>query len=123
MRAAPPDTEEIAAFTEREAARLLGYMVWDNSHEDHYITEATVEGTRKRATWKSEISTPTMTTHLAGGRYFGVKKGRMTLQIAPELDRHGGEVPGEYHVVKALRTGRRARGSRRTAAPRRRPPA
>jgi hypothetical protein len=99
------DTEPITAFTEREATRLLGYMVWDHSHEDDYITEATVEGTRKRATWKSEISTPTMTTHLAGGRYFGVKKGRMTLQIAPELDRHGGEVPGEYHVAKALKVG------------------
>jgi hypothetical protein len=30
---------------------------------------------------KSEISTPTLTTHLAGGRYFGVKKGRMTMHL------------------------------------------
>ncbi len=29
----------------------------------------------------------------------------MTLQIAPELDRHSGEVPGEYHVIKTLKTG------------------
>jgi hypothetical protein len=29
----------------------------------------------------------------------------MTLQIAPELDRHSGEVPGEYHVVMAIKTG------------------
>jgi hypothetical protein len=29
----------------------------------------------------------------------------MTLQIAPELDRHGGEVPGEHHVAKALKVG------------------
>src|SRR5262245_29497093 len=99
------DTEPITAFTEKEATRLLGYMVWDHSHEDHYITEATVDGQRQRATWKSEISTPDLTTHLAGGRYFGVKKGRMTMQIAPELDRHGGEVPGEYHVIKTLKVG------------------
>ena len=29
----------------------------------------------------------------------------MTMQIAPELDRHSGEVPGEYHVAKALKVG------------------
>jgi hypothetical protein len=81
------DSEPISAFTEKEATRLLGYMVWDHSHEDDYITEATVDGKRKRATWKNEISTPTLTTHLAGDRYFGVKKGRMTMQS--ELDRHG----------------------------------
>ena len=46
-------------------------MVWDHSHEDHYITEATVEGKRQRATWKSDISTPNITAHLAGERYFG----------------------------------------------------
>jgi hypothetical protein len=80
-------------------------MVWDHSHEDHYITEVQVGGKRQRATWKSEISTPDLATHLAGERYFGVKKGRMTLQIAPELDRHSGEVPGEYHVVKAIKVG------------------
>jgi hypothetical protein len=99
------DTEPITVFTEKEATTLLEYMVWDGSHDDHYITEAQVEGKRQRATWKSEISTPTLTSHLAGERYFGVKKGRMTLQIAPELDRHGGEVPGEYHVIKTLKTG------------------
>jgi hypothetical protein len=99
------DTEPITAFTEKEATTLLEYMVWDHSHEDHYITEATVEGVRHRKTWKSEISTPTLTTHLAGERYFGVKKGRMTMQVAPELDRHSGEVPGEYHVVMAIKVG------------------
>jgi hypothetical protein len=99
------DTEPITAFTETEATTLLEYMVWDHSHEDHYITEATVDGIRQRKTWKSEISTPTLTTHLAGERYFGVKKGWMTMQIAPELDRHSGEVPGEYHVVMAMRVG------------------
>ena len=80
-------------------------MVWDYSHEDHYITEAQVEGKRQRATWKSEISTPTLTTHLAGERYFGVKKGRMTMQVTVDCDRHGGEVPGEYHVIKAIKVG------------------
>jgi hypothetical protein len=60
------DTEPITAFTEKEATRLLEHMVWDHSHEDDYITEATVEGAHQRRTWKSEISTPTMTTHLAG---------------------------------------------------------
>jgi hypothetical protein len=99
------DTEPITAFTETEATTLLEYMVWDYSHEDDYITEAQVDGKRKRATWKSEISTPTLTTHLAGERFFGVKKGRMTLQIAPELDRHSGDVPGEYHVVMAIKVG------------------
>jgi hypothetical protein len=99
------NTEPITAFTEKEATTLLEYMVWDGSHEDHYITEAQVDGQRQRKTWKSEISTPTLATHLAGERYFGVKKGRMTMQIAPELDRHSGEVPGEYHVIKTLKTG------------------
>jgi hypothetical protein len=97
------DTEPITAFTEKEATRLLGYMVWDHSHEEDYITEAQTDGQRQRATWKSEISVPNLTTHLAGERYFGVKKGRMTMQIAPELDRHGGNVPGEHHVVKAIK--------------------
>jgi hypothetical protein len=99
------DTEPITAFTEKEATTLLEYMVWDHSHEEHYITEAQVEGKRQRATWKSEISTPTLATHLAGERYFGVKKGRMTMQIDPELDRHSGDVPGEYHVTKAIKVG------------------
>jgi hypothetical protein len=99
------DTEPITAFTEKEATRLLGYMVWDHSHEEDYITEAHLDGQRQRKTWKSEISIPNLTTHLAGERYFGVKKGRMTMQIAPELDRHGGEVPGEHHVVKAIKVG------------------
>ena len=99
------DTEPITAFTEAEATKLLEYTVWDGSHEDHFITEAQVEGKRQRATWKSDISTPTLATHLAGERYFGVKKGRMTMQIAPELDRHSGEVPGEYHVTQAIKVG------------------
>ncbi len=99
------DTEPITAFAEKEATRLLEYMVWDGSHEDHYITEAQVEGKRQRATWKSEISTPTLTTHLAGDRFFGVKKGRMTMQVTVDCDRHGGEVPGEYHVVMAVKVG------------------
>ena len=38
------DTEPITAFTEKEATRLLEYMVWDHCHEDHYITEAQVDG-------------------------------------------------------------------------------
>jgi len=59
------DTEPITSFKEKEATRLLEYMVWDHSHEDHYITEATVEGTRKRATWKSDISTPDLATSTA----------------------------------------------------------
>ena len=28
------DTEPVTAFTEKEAARLLEYIVWDHSHED-----------------------------------------------------------------------------------------
>jgi hypothetical protein len=99
------DTEPITAFTEKEATMLLEYMVWDYSHEDDYITEAQVDGKRQRATWKNDISTPDLTTHLAGERYFGVKKGRMTMQIAPELDRHSGDVPGEYHIIKAIKVG------------------
>ena len=99
------DTEPITAFNEKEATRLLEYMVWDHSHEDDYITEAQIEGKRKRATWKSEISTPTLATHLAGERYFGVKKGRMTMQVTVDCDRHGGEVPGEYHVVMTVKVG------------------
>jgi hypothetical protein len=99
------DTEPITVFTEKEATRLLGYMVWDHSHEDHYITEAQVDGKRQRATWKSDISTPNLTTHLAGERYFGVKKGRLTMQVTVDCDRHGGEVPGEYHVIKTIKVG------------------
>ena len=99
------DTEPITAFNEKEATTLLEYMVWDHSHEDDYITEAQVEGKRKRATWKSEISTPTMATHLAGERYFGVKKGHMTMQVTVDCDRHGGEVAGEYHVVMTVKVG------------------
>jgi hypothetical protein len=99
------DTEPITAFTEKEATTLLEYMVWDGSHEDHYITEAQVEGKRQRATWKNDISTPDLATHLAGERYFGVKKGRMTMQITVDCDRHGGEVPGEQHVFKTLKIG------------------
>jgi hypothetical protein len=99
------DTEQIAVFTETEATTLLEYMVWDHSHEDHYITEVTVEGVRQRKTWKSEISTPTLTTYLAGERYFGVKKGRMTMQVTVDCDRHGGDVPGDLHIAKALKIG------------------
>jgi hypothetical protein len=99
------DTEEITAFREAEAQRLLGYMVWDYSHEDDYITEATQDGQRVRATWKSEISAPDLAEHLAGQRYFGVKKGKMTMQVTGDCDRHGGSVPGEEHVAKVLRIG------------------
>jgi hypothetical protein len=99
------DTEPITAFTEKEATRLLGYMVWDHSHEDDYITEATVDGKRQRATWKNDISRPSLTTHLAGERYFGVKKGRMTMQVTVDCDRHGGEVPGDLHTAKTLKIG------------------
>jgi hypothetical protein len=100
------DTEPITAFTEGEATRLLESMVWDHSHEDDFITEARVDGGRQRATWKSEVSRPNLAPHLAGERFFGVKKGMKTMLIAPELDRHSGEVPGEYHVMKALLVGR-----------------
>jgi hypothetical protein len=99
------DTEPITAFTEKEATRLLEYMVWDYSHEDDYITEAQVDGTRKRATWKSDISIPNLTTHLAGERFFGVKKGQMTMQVTVDCDRHGGEVPGGLHIAKTLKVG------------------
>jgi hypothetical protein len=99
------DTEAITAFREAEAQRLLGYMVWDHCHEDDYITEATVDGRRVRATWKSEISDPNLTEHLSGQRYFGVKKGRMTMQVTVDCDRHGGNVPAEEHVAKVLEVG------------------
>jgi hypothetical protein len=99
------DTEPITSFREAEARQLLGYMLWDHSHEDHYITEATVDGRRRRATWKSEVSAPDLSEHLAGRRYFGVKKGRMTMQLAVDLDRHSGAVPAGRHVAKALAVG------------------
>jgi len=99
------DAEPITGFTEKEATKLLEYMVWDHSHEEHYITEAEVDGKRQRATWKSEISTPNLTAHLAGDRYFGVKKGRMTMQITFDCDRHSGSVPGHDHIAKILKIG------------------
>jgi hypothetical protein len=100
------DTERITSFTEAEAKTLLGYMLWDDSHEDHYITEATEDGERKRATWKHDISTPDLNSHLAGERYFGAKKGRRTMQIVADCDRHSDTVPGDYHITKVLKVGR-----------------
>ena len=100
------DTVEIKVFTEKEATKLLEYMVWDHSHEDHYITEATIDGERQRATWKSEVSVPDLTSHLEGNRYFGVKKGRMTMQVTADCDRHGGDVPGNLHITKTLKMGK-----------------
>src|SRR6478672_2419920 len=35
------DTEAITSFREPEATKLLGYMIWDHCHEDHFLTEAT----------------------------------------------------------------------------------
>jgi hypothetical protein len=99
------ESEAITAFTEKEATKLLEYMVWDYSHEDHYITEAQVDGKRQRATWKNDISPPNLTSHLSGERYFGVKKGEMTMQVTVDCDRHGGEVPGELHTAKTLKIG------------------
>jgi hypothetical protein len=99
------DTEAITSFTEPEAVQLLGYLVWDHSHEDHYITEASVDGGRRRATWRSEVSAPDLSEHLSGGRYFGVKKGHMTMQLTVDLDRHSGHVPGKEHVAKAVAVG------------------
>jgi hypothetical protein len=99
------DTEAITSFREAEAQQLLGYLVWDHSHEDHYITETTADGKRQRATWKSEVSAPDLSEHLAGERYFGVKKGQMTMQVTVDLDRHSGAVPAGRHVAKALQVG------------------
>jgi hypothetical protein len=99
------DTEPITCFGEAEARELLGYLVWDHSHEDHYLTEASVEGQRRRATWRNEVSAPDLKDHLSGERYFGVKKGHMTMQVTVDLDRHGGHVPGKEHVAKALAVG------------------
>src|SRR5262249_35647280 len=50
-------------------------------------------------------STPDLTAHLAGDRHFGVKKGRMTMQVAVDCDRHRGEVPGDLHTAKTLKVG------------------
>jgi hypothetical protein len=99
------DTEPITAFTEKEAETLLGYMIWDHSHEDHFITEATEDGERHRATWKTAFSMPNMKCHCSGERSFGVKKGEMTRQIILDLDRHSGAVNGEEHTKKTLQVG------------------
>jgi hypothetical protein len=99
------DTEEITCFTKVEARTLLEYMLWDHSHEDHYITEATGDAGRQRATWKSEFSVPNLAAHLEGVRYFGAKKGRMTMQVTVDGDRHSGKVPGEEHIAKMLGVG------------------
>jgi hypothetical protein len=92
------DTEEITCFKEPEARKLLEYMVWDGSHADHYITEATTNGHRERATWKTDVSTPSLQAHLAGERYFGTKKGDSTMQVTVDCDRHSGKIGGEDHV-------------------------
>jgi hypothetical protein len=105
------DTEEITAFREPEAQQLLGYLIWDHSHEDDYITEQTVDGKRQRATWKSEFSKPDLAAHLAGERYFGVKKGAMTMQLTSDLDRHTGRISSEEHIAKVLKVGEVLQGS------------
>src|SRR6478672_2837967 len=46
-----------------------------------------------------------MDLHLAGERYFGVKKGRMTMQVTVDCDRHGGSVPGDDHITKTRKIG------------------
>lgn len=99
------DTEEITSFTEAEAERLLGYMIWDHSHEGHYITEKTEGGERKRATWKTEFSIPNFRDHLIGEQFYGPKKGRKTMQVAVDLDRHRGTVNGQEHIIKVLAVG------------------
>jgi hypothetical protein len=57
--------EQVRAELESDAAKL------DYSHEDDYFTEAQIDRKRHRATWKNDISTPGLTSHLAGERYFG----------------------------------------------------
>ena len=99
------DTEAITAFTEPEAKKLMEYMIWDGSHEDHYITEQPLEDGRKRATWKSEFSTPSLTAHLAGDRYYGTKRGQTTMQITVDLDRHRESVNGDEHIDRVLKVG------------------
>jgi hypothetical protein len=99
------DTEEITSFREPEAQQLLEHMVWDKCHEDDFITEKTVDGERQRRTWKSEISMPHLTDHLAGERYFGVKKGHMTMQLTVDCDRHSGRISGEEHIAKVMKVG------------------
>src|SRR5262245_50148454 len=101
------DTEEITCFTEAEAEELLGYMLWDGSHGEDYITEkpATPESERERRTWKWDRSLPDLKDHLSGERYFGHKKGEQTIEITVEGDRHRGNIPGEEHVNWALKVG------------------
>jgi hypothetical protein len=101
------DTDEITCFTEAEAEELLGYMLWDGSHGEDYITEkpATPESERERRTWKWDRSLPDLKDHLSGERYFGHKKGQQTMQITVEGDRHRGNIPGDEHVTWALKVG------------------
>src|SRR5262249_40649954 len=101
------DTEEITSFTEAEAEKLLGYMLFDGSHGEHFITEKpeTPEATRERRTWKWDTGLPDLKDHLSGERFFGTKKGWKTLQLTVEGDRHKGNIPGEEHVAWALKVG------------------
>jgi hypothetical protein len=99
------DTEPITSFREKEAQQLLECLIWDHSHEDDFITEKTIEGERQRRTWKAEISKPNLTAHLAGERYFGVKKGEKTMQVTVDCDRHSGTVSGKEHIAKVLKVG------------------
>jgi len=101
------DTQEITCFTEPEAEELLGYMLWDGSHSQHYITEMpeTPESERERRTWKWDTGLPDFKDHLAGERYFGHKKGQKTMQVTVEGDRHRGNVPGNQHITWALKVG------------------
>ena len=101
------DTEEITCFTEPEAEELLGYMLWDGSHDEHYITEKpeTPETERERRTWKWDTGLPDFKDHLAGERFFGHKKGKRTMQVTLDGDRHGGTVPGEQHITWAFKVG------------------
>jgi hypothetical protein len=80
-------------------------MIFDHSHEDHFITEKTEDGERRRATWKKAFSMPSMKAHCSGERSVGVKKGEMTRQVTLDLDRHSGAVNGEDHIKKTLQVG------------------
>jgi hypothetical protein len=96
--------DPITSFTDVDARELLGLMVFDGSHPEDYIIEATVRGERQRRTWTRSRSTPDLLKHLRGERMCGPKRGESGRLVTVDLDRHSDAVSAEYHTDLVLET-------------------
>ncbi len=99
------DAERITSLGEVEARKLLELMLFDGSHPEDYIIEATVDGERQRRTWRWGRSSPDLLTHLRGERMCGPKRGKVGWLITVDLDRHCGAVAADYHASLVINAG------------------